>query len=254
MAHGTDFQVMFNFLTGDGSEQLELSYDGFGSMSGTVGIDNLRYDYTLLLGNENGGFILNTGLGITAKKFRFRNPIQPFELMDPATGRESVIFAPDPNALSGVTPFHDYDQGFFGYGKSKFVATYVRVPLSIGYVVTDMSRDEDMDRFRIEVGGYLGYALGAKFKRKFEVDGDQEREVNRGVNDLQIQPFVVGAFGRVEFLKAFGVYAGYQFTPLFRTDRALVADGPNAPVSLNNLRTFEVGITFNPFALVNDND
>lgn len=92
--------------------------------------------------------------------------------------------------------------------------TALDLPVSFYYNIT---RDEDRDpRFFLEVGGYVGYLIGANYKQRYD---DSDIRVTNRLGQLQrlegqFERLRYGLFGRVGF-KWISLYANYRLTRVF---------------------------------------
>jgi hypothetical protein len=92
--------------------------------------------------------------------------------------------------------------------------TSVDLPISI-YV--NITKDEDQDpRFFVELGGYVGYLIGANYKARF--DNNDIRYTTRLGRlqrlEGQFERFRYGVFGRIGY-KWVSLYAMMRLTPVF---------------------------------------
>jgi len=101
---------------------------------------------------------------------------------------------------------------------SKFRSTNLVVPVHFEFgpskkiVRDDYFRYSTYNRFRIGIGGYAGINIGSMQKVKYKVDGEREKDKNRGFNT---NPFVYGLSTYVGFGNI-GLYAKYDLSPLFK--------------------------------------
>lgn len=112
------------------------------------------------------------------------------------------------------------------YKKSKLGLSYIELPFEL--------RIKTEKKFRIGIGGKVGYLVDGKTKYKGEnILGDQVIYKEKDV--AQLQKFIFGPTLRIGY-DWFNIYGYYQVTQIFLPDR-----GPN------NLAPISVGITLIPF-------
>jgi len=113
------------------------------------------------------------------------------------------------------------------YKKSKLGLSYIEVPFEL--------RIKTEKKFRVGIGGKVGYLVDAKTKYKGEniLGGSQILYKEKQVE--QVQKFVFGPTLRIGY-DWFNIYGYYQVTQIFLPDR-----GPNG------LYPISVGITLIPF-------
>ena len=247
---GPEVMLTFNLLMGDDAEEFPLEYNGFGSISGLTIIDNFHYraDVFFEIGDDMA-LSLSSGVGTISKKYRFANAFIFRDLDNSAV--ENAEF--DTEVTAGFIPQNtiahqsdylavyedpnannDYGDGFFSYGKSKLILTYIRVPLLAGFRLVDLG-DEGTNKFNVQVGGVFDYLVMARHKRKFENDGDREKEVVRGNDEIYAEALQYGLGARIEIGEVIGFHAVYMLTPMFQENR-----GPD-------LTQAEFTVSFSPF-------
>jgi len=209
-------------------------------MSGWLLFDNIHVPVeALIMTSPSGGITIGSGFGFIAKKYRFQDPwiIDNRSREWTELGIE-VVTQDDPNSVviqRDEDPQHDYYNmlAFFGPNKSKLVLSYLRVPLTLGYRITDVRNNED--KFNIQLGGFMDVLLGAKHKRKYE-NGGRQKAVIRGNNRLLTESIQFGVMGRMDFGSHFGIYAATMLRPLFQEDASDL-----------DLYPVEFAIYFSPF-------
>ncbi len=182
-------QLRYNFFVGQDAELMQTTFNGFGS----VGWDFTHTRYKSFGEGSTKGFWAIGG-GLTVRKFRFKNN---FALEGSG---EAVVFVPD-------SSHRDYTQSFFSYSKSKLVTTYIRVHPEIGISFNN-------EKFAIGVGPILDFLIQTKHKRKYKVDGEKEKFVNRSNDEYDVNRFQYGGRLTVGGMK-FGAYMVYMVNPFF---------------------------------------
>lgn len=155
-------------------------------------------------------FYLSPGLGLDYKSYFFKNNINI------GTGNDTVMFT-----LDTLTTYKKY----------KLRATYLQVPLIIGFRLGGKSqkniRSENgeitvqvnqRDRaFNIQAGVIGGYNIGSLIKSKIDQDGTRYK--NKIKDDFNLSPFRLTATARVG-VGNFGFFANYGLTPLFQKGKS----------------------------------
>jgi hypothetical protein len=148
-------------------------------------------------------FFMEWGLGVSWYNFKFEN-----DNVLISKDADQVLFTEQTNV--------DYD-----YIKSKLRVTYLNVSLVPLLDFGDHSRkprvwDGYGNSFRIGVGPYAGYRIGAKSKNVFQDDGDRMKDKNRDsfyLNDLRYGLRLQLGFRSTDF------FVNYDVNELFKTDR-----------------------------------
>lgn len=157
--------------------------------------------YQMRVGREKSPFYIRTGLDFSFNNYMFdRN----YVLKDSEVlGNPYTVLVKDERNLQ----------------KSKLATSSVNLPLML---LLDFDNKKGKSAFRIGAGGFVGYRLGAHTKIKYSLDGDDEKDKDRGnfnLEDLQYGlKATIGVYG-------LDLFANYNLNSLFKDDR-----GPKANV------------------------
>ncbi len=209
----SNLRPSYNAFVGEDSKLLTTTFKGFGSLSEW----NLVLSYPVLLGSGNTKFLFLPRTGVLWKKFRFANPLIAY--LD--TSLDKTVFYVN-NDLN-----KDYGSGFFSYGKTKLVATTLRINPELGISI-DL---DDENAFGITVGPVLDVLLGAKYKQKYIENNQKKKEVIRGNDNLNINPFQYGISAAI-MTPWIEIYGAYFLNNFFRENY-----GPS-------VNLFELGLSF----------
>ena len=146
------------------------------------------------------------GLGLDYKSYFFKNNVNI------GTGNDTVLFALDTVKA---------------YKKYKLRATYIQVPLIIGFRLGGKSKkrvgvnDGEVNvqvprsekSLNIQAGVIGGYNIGALIKTKYEQDGTKFK--NKIKDDFNLNPFRLTATARIGY-GDFGFFVNYGLTSLFQ--------------------------------------
>ncbi len=197
-----DAGLSYNFFVGDDADQFTTTIDGFGS-GFLFDVYTGRYSVDLL---SLGGSAVNIslGLGVALTKYRFS---------------ENLLFTLDPGGQTVVTPDpdpeHEYSNTFFGYGKSKMVYGSVFLPLNLNL---------NLGPLLVSGGIMIDQYLSGKYKMKYIVDGEKQKEVirNKDWRDYNLNKTKWGVNGLIAHRPSgIGVGFTYMLTPFFTEN-----DGP----------------------------
>jgi hypothetical protein len=160
--------------------------------------------YNRPFGESKVSFAIGAGMG-------FHNFFSDSRI--PNIRADSIVFLPIADSVD--------------YKKSKLGLSYIEVPFEL--------RIKTEKKFRIGIGGKVGYLVDAKTKYKGEnvYGGDQIILKDKQVD--QVQKFIFGPTLRIGY-DWFNIFGYYQVTQIFEVDR-----GPS------NLYPISVGITLIPF-------
>lgn len=175
-------EIGYNFFEGDDADNFTTTAEGLGSIK-----INLLTVYRYYA----GPVYISPGWGLAISEFRFE---------------DNLIFRHDADA-DALNVFEDPNPAN-DYGKSKLQLGYIRVPLELGLQAR---------KFNLAFGGYADLLLWSKHKRKFRNDETQDfaKIILGGSDDLQLETFQFGVFGRVA-LGSVGLYVNYNLTNTFQ--------------------------------------
>ncbi len=187
--------LAYNFFVGKDSELFQTTVKGFGS-GFLFDIFTGRYSSDLVsLGWEKVN--ISMGLGIAITKYRFEENLV-FEKVDDIV---SVYIDPNEN--------HDYQNTFFGYGKSKVVYGSLFTPVYLNF---------NLGNFRLSGGALLDFYISGKHKRKYIEDGEKKK-IKVGNSDFtkyNISKTKLGYSGRIEHIPTgINISITYMSTPFF---------------------------------------
>jgi hypothetical protein len=197
---------------------------------------NIYYQYPLRFGRSK--FSFNPGIGLSFERFKWKNSI--------------ILTNP---AESGTTQHEKYEFAkvatLFGTGTSQkvtFAQNYIDVPIEIRFD----SKPEDISRsFNIAFGARGGWLFDSFQKVKYKEDGQTKK--NKSREDWGLTQLRYGLYTRVG-IGGFNMFAFYNLTPLFQTDKGpydqgTVASGgaPLGGTSGTTLNTFTIGLSLNGF-------
>ena len=136
---------------------------------------------------------LITGLGFEWNNYRFTN---------------HYSLVPDTNMVAAFP-------SSVAFKKNKLTASYLEVPLLLGYDFNPVKKD----KFWIAAGGFAGINLGAHTKQMYRLDGKSFSD--KVHDDFNLNPFRYGVTLRAG-RKHMALFADYTFSEFFRPGR-----GPN---------------------------
>jgi hypothetical protein len=149
---------------------------------------------------------LNSGLGINWNSYSFKNNIT----ISPSN--DSTVFAADT---------------ILEYNKYKLRATYLEVPLMLGFRIGKIENP-----LGIQIGVIGGFKINSLLKQTYTLDGvDYKGKVK---DDFNINPFRFDAVARITYGNV-GFFARYSLTTVFEENKA------------PDLYPFSVGISFGEF-------
>ncbi len=149
---------------------------------------------------------LNSGLGIHWNSYSFKNNIR----ISPSN--DSTVFSADT---------------ILEYSKYKLRATYLEVPLVLGFRIGKLENP-----IGIQVGVIGGFKLNSLVKQSYTLEGvDYKGKVK---DDFNINPFRFDAVARITYGNV-GFFARYSITTVFEPNKA------------PDLYPFSVGISFGEF-------
>ncbi len=123
------------------------------------------------------------------------------------------------------------------FDAEKHVLTYLELPIGL---FINIGQDEDGDpRLFTELGGFLGYKLGATYKRRFDDNGRASRLIRRDAPDIEDWRF--GIYGRLGF-KRWALYYSYLFSDVFTNFST--ENGTQINQNLDFPPPLEIGISF----------
>ncbi|WP_305982110.1 outer membrane beta-barrel protein [Roseivirga thermotolerans] len=180
---------------------------------------NITYYYDLPIGNSK--FTFTPGLGLGLEKFSLKDNYTLTSSLD-NTGNLVVAPAQLTNQLSNV----------FEFGKSKFAANYVDIPLEIRFY----KRKNQYSRgLRAALGGKVGLLYSSFTKYKWE-DTTGENHMVKNRADYGLTRFRYGVQGRVGF-GGFSLFGYYELSDKFDV----------APAGGENTRNFTFGVSLTGF-------
>lgn len=130
---------------------------------------------------------LVSGFGLTVNSYAFKN---------------NIALAPDVNIIAALTDSSVH------YDKNKLKATWINVPVLVGL----SSHQDSKKAFHLSGGLVLGYKIGSKTKRKYDVNGKEYKsKVKSAYNML---PYHYSARVGLGYSN-FNLYASYTLSNLF---------------------------------------
>ncbi|MBN2519864.1 MAG: PorT family protein [Bacteroidales bacterium] len=180
-----------------GSAFMELN----AGKSVNVGINFLQYSIGLQKHRHSIGLV--TGMGLNYYNYRFDS--------------QNIL------AINNVTGETTYDHTNKDVMKSKFVTSFINVPLLLEFQIPDYESS-----FFISAGGFVGFNIGSHAKVVYNENGTKVKD--KSYVDYNVKPFQYGLSTRMgyRFVKLF---ANYNLSALFDNDM-----GPE-------LYPFTIGIT-----------
>lgn len=189
--------LAYNFFVGPDSKDFQTTIKGFGS-GFLLDLFTGRYSSDFVtMGWEK--FNLSMGLGIAITKYRFEK-----NLVLRKDG-ENVKVEIDDN------PDHDYQNTFFGYGKSKIVYWSLFTPVNLNLT---------LGKIRLSAGAMLDFYISGKHKRKYIENGDKKKIKvgNSEFTNYNISKTKLGYSGRIEHLPSgLNITVTYLQTPFFNS-------------------------------------
>lgn len=133
------------------------------------------------------------------------------------------------NAAAGRTDIVQEPADQRNLEKSKLAVTTLNLPVGL----TLKFRDKDYDNiFRVGVGGFVGYRVGAHTKLKYEQDGRTHKDKDRGSYNLEdFQYGVSGTLG----VKGFDLFVKYNMNDVFKADRGPKAQAISFGITLSDI-------------------
>ena len=187
--------LAYNFFVGKDAKDFQTTIKGFGS-GFLLDLFTGRYSSDLMtMGWEK--FNLSMGLGIAITKYRFE------ENLVLRKDGDKVIVEIDDN------PVHDYQNTFFGYGKSKVVYWSLFTPVNLNLT---------LGKVRLSAGAQLDFYISGKHKRKYIEDGDKKKVKvgNSEFTNYNISKTKLGYSGRIEHIPTgLNITVTYMYTPFF---------------------------------------
>ncbi len=192
-----DGMLAYNFFTGPDAADFQTSIKGFGS--GLIDYFGTRYSIDVVnYGNEK--IYLSLGAGLSVMKYRLSDHLV---FVNPGNGMPVQYFT-DPDVT------HDYQDTFFGWGKSKIVTVGAYFPLDVNIAIGKS--------MIFSAGAYADLNLSARYKMKYKVGEDQIKELIRSeeFRDFNINPFKYGVTAGLFFKKLKrGISCTYSLAPFF---------------------------------------
>jgi len=195
----SNLRPTYNFFIGEDAQWMSTTFKGFGSISEW----NLVLGYPFTIGKNKVKFLILPRTGVLWKKFRFSKNLVPS--LD--TTMEKTVFSINND------PTKDFGRGFFSYGKTKLIVPTYRFNPEFG-----ISIDVGDQAIGITTGPVLDLTLNAKFKQKYRQDGQKKKEVVRGNEKLNVNPFQYGISAAImtPWIEIFGVY---MLSPFFKENK-----------------------------------
>lgn len=177
---------------------------------------NITYYYDLPIGDTK--FTFTPGIGMGMEKYSFKN--------------NYTLVSDINNGEVGVTAEQLSASNVFQYGKSKFGANYLDLPLEFRFY----SRKNQYSRgFRAAIGGKVGILYSSFTKYKYEDTlGDNNMVKTRG--NYGLNRFRYGVQARVGF-GGFSLFGYYELSDKFETP----------PTGGENTNTMTLGISLTGF-------
>lgn len=211
--HYAGFEMGFNgYMSSDFTTSLPAS-DQFMDLnqgkSITVGINFMQYNIDLQRYKNNLGLVIGAGM----TWYNYRTDLPYYFKKDPDT---NITFGEPVEETRSVS-------------KNKITSTFVNIPLLLEWQIPGSN---DVDRFFISAGPYVGFRLWGHTKMVFHEDGSKQKDKNR--KDININPFQYGVMVRMgyRFIKLYGTY---NFSTLYSHNK-----GPE-------LHPYTVGLTLLSF-------
>lgn len=188
--------LAYNFFVGPDSKDFQTTIKGFGS-GFLLDLFTGRYSSDLMtMGWEKVN--LSVGLGIAITKYRFEENL----VLDKNDNGDVEIYIDE-------NPEHDYQNTFFGYGKSKIVYGSLFTPVNLNFT---------LGKVRLSAGAMLDFYIAGKHKRKYIEDGDKKKIKvgNSEFRNYNISKTKLGYSGRIEHVPTgLNISVTYMYTPFF---------------------------------------
>ncbi|MEA3444299.1 MAG: hypothetical protein U9R19_06175 [Bacteroidota bacterium] len=191
----TEGSLAYNFFVGDDADMFQTTIKGFGS-GFLLDMFTGRYSSDMVsMGWEK--FNLTMGLGIAITKYRFEENL----VLEKVGDNVNIFIDTDPN--------HDYQNTFFGYGKSKIVYGSLFTPVNLNLILGKM---------KFSAGAMLDFYISGKHKRKYIEDGEKKK-IKVGNSDFSkynLSKTKLGLNGRIEYIPlGLNISVTYMATPFF---------------------------------------
>lgn len=188
----------YNFFTGKDAADFTTSINGFGSglvdyFGSRASIDVVTY------GTDK--INLSFGLGLSVMKYRLSNHL----VFSYPGENEAIQYSADND------PTHDYQDTFFGWGKSKLITVDAYIPLDLTVSIGK--------NLRLAVGPFAAYNLSARYKMKYIEDEDRVKELIRSkeFRKMNLNTFKYGVTAGLYHKKwKMGISGTYSLAPFFR--------------------------------------
>lgn len=195
----------FNALmTSDGSFSLpkELSYmelDYARSLIWNLNLIDVSWDWLESDGEDaqyhRTGLGIISGIGLTYRSFSFENNTALINVNDSTFGINDTTV---------------------NYDKNKLRSSYLRVPVMLQFYTKQRKDNDIKPGFHIAAGVVGGLRLGTIYKRKYELNGKQEKHKLR--DDYNLTPFTLDAEVRIGY-GDLTLFANYGLTSFFEKDK-----------------------------------
>lgn len=193
-----DGMLAYNFFTGEDAADFATSIDGFGS--GLIDLSDSRISIDVVtFGSEK--INLSLGVGLSVMKYRLSNHLV---FTNPGGGAE-IQYAIDPDAT------HDYQDTFFGWGKSKIIAEGAYIPLNLNVTIGK--------NLIVTAGPYADFNMFIRYKTKYMSGEDRVKEVIRSkeFRKMNLSTFKYGVSAGLYHKKwKVGISGTYCFAPFFK--------------------------------------
>jgi len=212
----------YNFFIGDDAEAFATSINGFGS-GFLFDVLTGRQSYDIVdIGTKHVN--LSLGAGFAINKYRFQDNI----VLSKADEDAAVTFMVDPDDT------HDYQNTFFGYGKSKLVTASFYFPAYLNF---------NFGGFKLSAGPFVDLYVYGKHKRKFKIGDDKMKELitPKEFKDYNLNKTKYGVSAALMHKETgVGISGTYYLTPFFEEGM-----GPD-------LQEVRISLTFNPEKMFSD--
>ncbi len=146
----------YNFFIGDDAEDFATSINGFGS-GFLLDVLTGRQSWDIVdIGTKHVN--LSLGAGVAINKYRFQNNL----ILDKADEDAPVTWMVDPDDT------HDYQNTFFGYGKSKLVTASFYFPAYLNF---------NFGGFKLSAGPFAELYVYGEHKRKYKIGDDEIKKL-----------------------------------------------------------------------------
>ncbi|MFH0761633.1 MAG: hypothetical protein V2A67_09045 [Bacteroidota bacterium] len=194
-----DGMFAYNFFTGGDAADFTTSIKGFGS--GLIDYFGSRASVDMVtFGSDK--INLSLGVGLSVMKYRLSNHL----IFTNPGGDEAIQYAADTDAT------HDYQDTFFGWGKSKIITIDAYFPLDLNIAIGK--------NLVLTAGPYADFNLSARYKMKYISGEDRVKELIRSkeFRKMNLSTFKYGVSAGLYHKKwKVGISGTYCLAPFFQT-------------------------------------